>query len=167
MFLIFSQFFSNFSHERKGKRNCWTIKLTKSPILPNFHVKFRFCKKATKSEKMSHFLAFQSCSILNNVSVISSKFIKIFVQKCQHYYSLLDQIIPLVTVMSVVSLLTEQLCGLLTKPELYMEIWQNWWFGQIYHSTIYQEGVKYKWEIIFKLCGLQYRNFTKYINIFV
>ena len=48
-------------------------------------------------------------SILNNTSVISSKFINKFVQKCQYYYTFLDQSIPLVTVTSVVSLLTEQL----------------------------------------------------------
>ena len=42
------------------------------------------------------------------LSVISSKFINKFVQKCQYYYTLLDQSIPLVTVTSVVSLLTEQ-----------------------------------------------------------
>ena len=51
----------------------------------------------------------QSCSILNNISVISSKFINKFVEKCQYHYTLSDQSIPLVTVMSVFSLLTEQL----------------------------------------------------------
>ena len=47
--------------------------------------------------------------VKNNTSVISSKFINKFVQKCQCYYTLSDQSIPLVTVTSVVSLLTEQL----------------------------------------------------------
>ena len=51
----------------------------------------------------------QSCSVLNNTGVISSKFINKFVQKCQCYYTLSDQSIPLVAVTSVVSLLTEQL----------------------------------------------------------
>ena len=49
----------------------------------------------------------QSCSILNNISVISSKFIDKFAQKCQCYYTFSDQSIPLVTVTSLVSLLTE------------------------------------------------------------
>ena len=48
--------------------------------------------------------------VKNNASVISSKFIKKFVQKCQRYYTLSDQRIPLVAAKSVVSLLTEQLC---------------------------------------------------------
>ena len=43
------------------------------------------------------------------VGVISSKFIKKFVQKCQCYCTLLDQIIPLMIATSDVSLLTEQL----------------------------------------------------------
>ena len=47
--------------------------------------------------------------IKNNVGVISCKFINKLVQKCQCYYSFSDQSIPLVTVTSVVSLLTEQL----------------------------------------------------------
>ena len=51
----------------------------------------------------------QSCSIQNNIGVIFSKFINKFVDKCQCYYTLLDQSIPLVTVTSDVSLLTEQL----------------------------------------------------------
>ena len=51
----------------------------------------------------------QSCPILNNINVISSKFINKFVQKCQCNYTFSDQSIPLVTVISVVSLLTEQL----------------------------------------------------------
>ena len=51
----------------------------------------------------------QSCSIQNNIGVISSKFINKFVQKCHCYHALSDQNIPLVTVMSVVSLLTQQL----------------------------------------------------------
>ena len=55
-------------------------------------------------------MAVQSCSILNDISVISSKFINKLVQKCQCYYTFLDQSIPLVTVTSVVSLLTEKLC---------------------------------------------------------
>ena len=58
---------------------------------------------------------FQSFSIIKIISVISSKFINKFVQKCQHYYTLSDQIIPLVTVTSVVSLLTELPCHLCTK----------------------------------------------------
>ena len=52
----------------------------------------------------------QSCSIQNNIGVISSKFINKLVQKCQCYYPSSDQNIPLVTVTSVLSLLTEQLC---------------------------------------------------------
>ena len=57
----------------------------------------------------------QSCSIKNNISVISSKFTNKFVQKCLCYHTLWDQSIPLVTIISVVSLSlrTEQLCGLL------------------------------------------------------
>ena len=51
----------------------------------------------------------QSCSVLNNTGVISSKFTNKFVKMCQYYYTLLDQSIPLVAVTSVVSLLTEQL----------------------------------------------------------
>ena len=51
----------------------------------------------------------QSCSIQNNIGVVSSKFINKFVHKCQCYYPSLDQSIPLVTVTSDVSLLTEQL----------------------------------------------------------
>ena len=51
----------------------------------------------------------QSCSIQNNISVIFYKFINKFVQKCQCYYTLSNQSIPLVTVTSVVSLLTEHL----------------------------------------------------------
>ena len=51
----------------------------------------------------------QSCSILNNIVVTSSKFINKFEQKCQSY-NFSDQSIPLVTVTLVVSLLTEQLC---------------------------------------------------------
>ena len=52
----------------------------------------------------------QSCSVLNNTVVIASKFINKFVQKCQCYYTFLEQSNPLVAVTSVVSLLTEQLC---------------------------------------------------------
>ena len=52
----------------------------------------------------------QSCSIQNNIGVISFKFINKFVEKCQCYYTSLDQSIPLVTVTSNVFLLTEQLC---------------------------------------------------------
>ena len=52
----------------------------------------------------------QSCFLLNYISVISSMFINKFGQKCQYYYTLLDQSIPLVTVTSIVSLLTIQLC---------------------------------------------------------
>ena len=51
----------------------------------------------------------QSCSIQNNIGVISSKFINKFVWKCHCCHTLSDQSIPLVTVTSVVSLLTEQL----------------------------------------------------------
>ena len=44
-----------------------------------------------------HFFTFiQICSTLNNISVISSKFINKFVQKCQCYYTLSDRSIPLV-----------------------------------------------------------------------
>ena len=50
---------------------------------------------------------YQSCSVQNNTSVISSKFINKFMQKCQCYYTLSDQSIPLVAVTSVVFLLTE------------------------------------------------------------
>ena len=50
-----------------------------------------------------------SCSILNNISVISSKFINKFVQKCLCYYTFSDQRIPQVTVTSIVSLLAKQL----------------------------------------------------------
>ena len=39
-----------------------------------------------------------------------NEFINKFVQKCQYYYTLSDQSIPLETVRSIVSLLTEQLC---------------------------------------------------------
>ena len=53
----------------------------------------------------------QSCSIQINTSGISSEFINKFVQKCQFYYTFSDQNIPLVAVTSVVSLLTEQVCG--------------------------------------------------------
>jgi hypothetical protein len=42
-----------------------------------------------------------SCFLLNYISVISSIFINKFVQKCQYYYNLLDQSVPLVTVMSI------------------------------------------------------------------
>ena len=42
-------------------------------------------------------------------------FINKFVQKCQYWYALLDQSIPLVTVRSVVSLLTKQLPSGATK----------------------------------------------------
>ena len=51
----------------------------------------------------------QSCYVLNDTGVISSKFINKFVQKCQCYYTLTDQSIPLVAVTSVISLQTEQL----------------------------------------------------------
>ena len=53
----------------------------------------------------------QNCSIQNSLSVISFIFINKFVQKCHYSYTLLDKSIPLVTVMSVVSSLTEQLCS--------------------------------------------------------
>ena len=56
-------------------------------------------------------LSTQSCFLLNYISVISSIFINKFVQKCQYYYTLSDQNVPLVTVTSVVSLLTIQLCS--------------------------------------------------------
>ena len=46
---------------------------------------------------------------LNYISVISSMFTNKFVKKCQYYYTLLEQSVPLVTVTSVVSLLTKQL----------------------------------------------------------
>ena len=52
----------------------------------------------------------QSCFLLNYISVISSRFIHKVVQKCQCYYTLLVQRVPLVTVTSVVSLQTKQLC---------------------------------------------------------
>ena len=55
----------------------------------------------------------------NNIGVISSKFINKFVQKWQCYYTLSDQSIPLVTVTSVVSLLTEQLWFHLQKKQRY------------------------------------------------
>ena len=51
----------------------------------------------------------QSCFLLNYISVITSKTINKFVQKCQYYYTLSDQSVLLVTVTSVVSLLTKQL----------------------------------------------------------
>ena len=51
----------------------------------------------------------QSCSIQNNTGVISSKLVNKFVHKCQCYYTLSNQSIPMVTVTSIVSLLTEQL----------------------------------------------------------
>ena len=54
-----------------------------------------------------HFTTLQSCFLLNYLSVISSIFIE-FVQKCQYYYTLSGQSVPLVTVTSVVSLLTKQ-----------------------------------------------------------
>jgi hypothetical protein len=62
----------------------------------------------------------QSCSIQNNIGVISSKFINKFVQKCHCYYTLLDQSIPLVTITSIVSLPTEQLWLWTLTPEFYM-----------------------------------------------
>ena len=43
----------------------------------------------------------QSCFLLNYISVIFSIFINKFVQKCQYYYNLLDQSVPLVTVKSI------------------------------------------------------------------
>ena len=46
-------------------------------------------------------LSSQSCFLLNYISVISSIFINKFVQKCQYYYNLLDQSVPLVTVKSI------------------------------------------------------------------
>ena len=49
----------------------------------------------------------QSCFILNYIGGISSIFINEFVQKCQYYYTLSDQSVPLVTVRSVFSLLTK------------------------------------------------------------
>ena len=51
----------------------------------------------------------QSCFLLSYISVISSMFTNKFVKKCQYYYTLLEQSVPLVTVTSVVSLLTKQL----------------------------------------------------------
>ena len=77
----------------------------------------------------------QSCSILNNISVISPKFINKFMQKCQCYYTFSDQSIPLATVTSVVSLLTEQLCMSRSKILLYKNsiLWfalaliKEWW----------------------------------------
>ena len=43
----------------------------------------------------------QSCILLSYISVISSKFINKCAQKCQ-YFTLMDQSIPLITVMSLV-----------------------------------------------------------------
>ena len=57
----------------------------------------------------------QSCFLLNYPSVISSMFINKFVQKCQYYYTLSNQSVPLVTVTSIVSLLTKQLCSFIGK----------------------------------------------------
>ena len=65
-------------------------------------------------------LRFLSMTVIINISVIYSRFINKFMQKCQCYYTLLDQSIPLVTVTSDVSLLTEQLwvqCHLLTLSD--------------------------------------------------
>ena len=47
-------------------------------------------------------------------------FINKFIQKCQYYYTLLDQSIPLVTITSVVSLLSKQLW---VKLQLYRNFW--------------------------------------------
>ena len=57
----------------------------------------------------------QSSLIQSNIGVIFSKFMNKFVQKCHCYYTLSDQSIPLVTVTSVVSLLTKQLCIFIKK----------------------------------------------------
>ena len=40
----------------------------------------------------------QSCFLLSYISVISSMFTNKFVKKCQYYYTLLEQSVPLVTV---------------------------------------------------------------------
>ena len=45
----------------------------------------------------------QSCFLLNWISVISSMSLNKFIQKCQYHYTLLDQNVPLVTLLSVVS----------------------------------------------------------------
>ena len=50
---------------------------------------------------------------LNYISVISSIFVKIFLQKCQNYYSCCHQSVPLVTVTSVVSLLKKTALGVI------------------------------------------------------
>ena len=65
----------------------------------------------TKNFKISNVIINpnQSCFLLNYISVISSIFINKFVQKCQYYYTISDQSVPLVTITSVVSLLTKQL----------------------------------------------------------
>ena len=51
----------------------------------------------------------QSCILLNYISVISSKFINKFAQKCQ-YFTLMDQRVPLITVTSLVYLGRNRLC---------------------------------------------------------
>ena len=73
-----------------------------SSFIRIFTMHFNFIKGVSDLETCMDYC--QSCSIKNDISVISSK-----LQKCQCYYTLSDQSIPLVTVTSVVSLLTEQL----------------------------------------------------------
>ena len=52
----------------------------------------------------------QACSVSIDLTVTRGTLVQKFFQKCQYYYALLDQSVPLVTVRSTVSLLTEQLC---------------------------------------------------------
>ena len=87
----------------------------KIPFLLCFLSTWKVC---LLSKSSSYFLpCSQSCSILN-ISVISSKFINKFVQKCHCYHTFSDQSIPLVTVTSIVSLLTEQLSPVLESLEM-------------------------------------------------
>ena len=88
----------------------------------------------------------QSCSIQNNIGVISSKFINKFVQKCLCYYTSLDQSIPLVTVTSKVSLLTEQLWeqSLLFSQHTLLYTWH-------YLVVLFMDSISYLWRINLEL----------------
>ena len=72
-----------------------------SPGSEFFTADFCFFSRILKLKVIAIFFVmviYQSCSIKNNISVISSKFINKFVQKCHCYNTLSDQSIPLVTV---------------------------------------------------------------------
>ena len=102
-----------------GQRNktfIWILVFDNSNLRIAFYILMESCFICL--EWMDLHCLNQSCSIKNDTGVISSTSINKFVQKCQCYYTLLDQSIPMVTIASIVSLRIEQLWWCFRKKDL-------------------------------------------------